>query len=250
MLLHGLAPMQERTQTPCLGAVWVARMTHSKAAAGSKMLAMPSTMLCPSSSRGCPCAPCTVQAPCVPACGRAVGKKAGASVPGTGGGVWQPCTVSGPLSQQCGGGRSRRHSCQQEAVHSPLCGLPWAAQATHPPGRGAYHLHAGVPAGLCPIKAAHPAAPGTVLGEMLGRGPHFPAQVPYSSLRASLWTQAACGRSQRALADITVPTPVTTHSAWLHFHCLSILSSPAAVPGADGPCSCLGSAVAPCSGAA
>lgn len=125
--------------------------------------------------------------------------------------------------------------CAQPPAWAPMGG----PGHMHPPGRGACHLHAGVSAGLCLLEAAHPAAPGTVLGDMPGRGPHFPAQVPYSSLRASLWSQAACGWSQWALADITVPTPVTMFSAWLHFHCLSILPSPAVV----GPHGCSGGAV-------
>lgn len=44
LLLHGLALRQERTWTPCLSAVWVARMSHSKAAVGTRYL--PCLALC------------------------------------------------------------------------------------------------------------------------------------------------------------------------------------------------------------
>lgn len=62
LLPHGLARRQERTRTPCLGAAWVAGMSHSKAAAGSKMLTVPGATLCPPSphsSQGRPCTPGT-----------------------------------------------------------------------------------------------------------------------------------------------------------------------------------------------
>lgn len=177
LLLHGLAPRQKRTRTPCPGAAWVARMSHSKAAAGSKMLTVPSTTPCPPPSWGRLCTPCTTQAPHVPTRGHAAGRKAGASVPGTGGSVWQPCTVSGPPSRQCGGGGSQRHGMPVGSRAQPPAWAPMGNPGhVHPPGRGAHHhhLHAGVPAGLCPVKAACPAAPGSVLGEMLGRGPRVP----------------------------------------------------------------------------
>lgn len=131
------------------------------------------------------------------------------SVPGTGGSVWQPRTVSGPPSRQCGGGGSRRHGMPVGSRAQPPAWAPVGDPGhVRPPGRGAHHhLHAGVPAGLCPVKAACPAASGSVLGEMLGRGPRVPTQVPYGSLWATLWTQAACGPSQQVLVGITVPTP-------------------------------------------
>ena len=245
LLPHGLAPRQEGTWTPCPAAAWVARMSHSKAAAGSKMLAVPGTTLCPPSSTGRLCTPCTTQVPRVPARSCAAGRKVGASVLGTGGSIWQPCSVSRPPSHQCGGGGSRRHGMPAGSRAQPPAWAPVGGPGhTHPPRRGAHHLHAGVRVGLCPVEAAHPAAPGNVLGEMLGRGPHFPAHVPYGSLQAALWTQAACGWSQQVLVGIAAPAPAITPSAWLHFHRLSILPSPAAVPGADRPCDCVAGAVA------
>jgi len=127
---------------------------------------------------------------------------------------------------------------------APLRGLPWVAQAVSIlPGE---ELNTSMLE--CPVEVSHPAAPGTVLAEVLVGGCHFPTQVPYGSFLAALWTQAARGRSQQALVGFAVPAPVTMPSAWLRFHRLSILPSPVAVPAADRPCGCSGGAVAPCRG--
>lgn len=165
----------------------------------------------------------------------------GASVLGTGGSVWQPRALSRPPGPQHGGGRSRWCSVPVGSSAQPPVWAPVGGSGhLHPSEGGAQHLHTGVPAGLCPVEAACPAAPGSVLGEALGRGPHFPARAPCGSFWSALWTQAACGWSQQVVVGIAVPASVTTPSVWLHLHLLSILASPVAVPGADRPCGCSG----------
>lgn len=111
LLQHGLALGQERTWTPCLSAVWVARMSHSNTAVGTRCLPCPA-LRCPPPSQGLLCTLCTTQTPLSPPRSRAVQGKVGESVLGTGGSVWQPCTLPGPPSQQCGGGGSWWHSVQ------------------------------------------------------------------------------------------------------------------------------------------
>lgn len=66
LLLHGLALRQEGTWTPCLSAVWVARMSHSKAAVRTRYLPCPALSCAPPSSQGLLCTLCTTQIPHVP----------------------------------------------------------------------------------------------------------------------------------------------------------------------------------------
>lgn len=67
LLLHGLAPRQERTWTPCLSAVWVARMSHSKAAVGTRCSPCPALCCAPPLIPGPPLHPSHhTDTPCPP----------------------------------------------------------------------------------------------------------------------------------------------------------------------------------------
>lgn len=163
LLLHGLALRQEGTWTPCLSAVWVARMSHSKAAVGTKCLPC-LALSCAPPHPGASSASFAPHRHLVSPHSRAVQGKVRGSVLGTGGSVWQPCTLSGSPSQQCGMVGAGGTVCSLETMHRP-CG--WHRSCAFP-GRGA-PPHAGVPVGLCPVGAAHPTA-GSGLGMCWGMG--------------------------------------------------------------------------------
>lgn len=153
--LHVLAPTQERTRTPCPGAAWVARMSHSEAAAGSKMLAVPSTTPClppcprPASAPRVPCR--HPVSPCVAVLRGGRQERACQEQEAVSGSA-VPC--HGHRAGNVGVAGASGTACRREAVHSLLRGLLRVTQTTHMTQRGALHFHARVP---CPVKAAHAA---------------------------------------------------------------------------------------------
>lgn len=157
LLLHGLALRQERTWAPCLSAVWVARMSHSKAAVGTRCLPCPALRCAPPRPRACsaPFAPRRhLVSPCAALPCRGKWERVCWEQEGVSG---SPALCQGHQASSVGVVGAGGTVCSLGSVHRPCVGsCGWHRSCTFP-GR-AYPAHAGVPVGLCPVGAAYPTA--------------------------------------------------------------------------------------------
>lgn len=207
LLLHGLAPRQERTWTPCLTAVWVARMSHSKAAAGTRRLPCPALYCAPPHPRASsapfaprrhPVSPRTAVL-CRGKWERVCGEQEGVS--------GSPALCQGHGSSSVGVAGAGGTVCGLETMHRPCVGSCGWPRPCAFPGRGAHPLHAGVPVGLCPVGAAHPTA-GSGLGMCWGgdvisllRSHTAPSRLPSGP------EQHETGPSRCWWASLSLPLP-------------------------------------------
>lgn len=184
LLLHGLAPRQERTWTPCLSAVWVARMSHSKAAVGTRCLPCPAQCCAPPHPRAssAPFAPRRHPVLCRGKWERVCWEQEGVS--------GSPALCLGHQASSVGVVGAGGTVCCLETMHRPCVGSHGWLRSCALPGRGAHPPHTGVPVRLCSAGGAQPTA-GSGLGTCRGGDVISPLRSHTASSRLP------CGFEQR-----------------------------------------------------